>query len=420
MLKNYLKIVFKTLMQKKFFSALNLFGISTTVMIIMIAALIFDNQTAPKPPEVNLDRMLFITRVKTEYENGMSLNALSLKLINKYLKTFKTGALTCTSTEGDFELFTSGRLLRKKIIYTDYPFWSIYQFDFLEGRPFNRSEFDQKESIIVISESLRKQIFKNGPAIGKTITLRMKDFRVVGVVKDVSVTCSHTFADAWAPYTVAPGEAEYTDSWGGGFNLSILPLQKADQQKIIAEIQEIMRKLNVQLRPEKTKIFISGPETSMELYARGYSDHTKFGGLGNYMAKWIGVLLLFMLLPSINLMSLNITRIRERASEIAVRKAFGASRRRLFNQLLAENIILTLTGGLLGLVMAVGVMHLFTYQLLGIESNLGNVPIKIIVNYYIFGLALLTCFVFGILSGVLPALKMSKMNPAEVLKGGSK
>src|SRR6201986_3577300 len=67
----------------------------------------------------------------------------------------------------------------------------------------------------------------------------------------------------------------------------------------------------------------------------------------------IGVFVfLFMLLPTLNLVNINITRIMERSSEIGVRKAFGASSKTLVYQFLVENVILTLLGGLIGIILS--------------------------------------------------------------------
>ncbi len=421
MLLNYLKIVLKTLLQKKFFSALNLFGISTTVMIIMVAALVFDNHTAPRAPEVYLDKMLFVQRVKTTHgDDWITLNGVGLKLIDEYLKKIEPKPLMSASTTEVFELYASGRLQRKKMILTEPSFWSIYQFSFQEGRPFNLSEFSQHEPVIVISRMLRDHFFGSKAAIGQTITIRTKEYRVIGIVDNVPANCSHTYADAWIPYTAGAFDFVGSDDLDGGFSLDILPVNGQSSESIKMAMAESIRRLNIGLHSSDTKVYISGPENSMELFARGYADHTVFGGLTDYLVKWVAALLLFMMLPSVNLMSLNITRIRERASEMAVRKAFGASRMRLFGQLLTENIILTLVGGIIGLVLSVVVIHVFSYQLLGVDVDQGKVALGIQINYYVFGFALITCLVFGLLSGVLPALRMSKLNPAEVLKGGSK
>ena len=70
------------------------------------------------------------------------------------------------------------------------------------------------------------------------------------------------------------------------------------------------------------------------------------------------LMLFFILLPTINLMNINISRIIERSSEIGIRKAFGASSWTLVGQFVVENVILTLIGGVISLILAVFVLHI--------------------------------------------------------------
>src|SRR5436305_14859400 len=75
---------------------------------------------------------------------------------------------------------------------------------------------------------------------------------------------------------------------------------------------------------------------------------------GALQAALLALMLGFMLLPTINLVNINLSRILDRASEIGVRRAFGASSRTLVGQLLIENLVLRLIGAVLGLVLSLG------------------------------------------------------------------
>jgi putative ABC transport system permease protein len=121
---------------------------------------------------------------------------------------------------------------------------------------------------------------------------------------------------------------------------------------------------------------------------------------------------LFMLLPALSLVNINSSRIRERSSEIGVRKAFGATSGALVRQFLVENIFLTLLGGVLGLALAAGALHLINRSGLIAYTEFG-------LNGRVFGGAVLAVLVFGILSGVYPAYKMSKLQAVKALKGES-
>ena len=129
-----------------------------------------------------------------------------------------------------------------------------------------------------------------------------------------------------------------------------------------------------------------------------------------YALTAIGLFALFvMLLPTLNLVNVNITRIMERSSEIGVRKAFGASSRTLVYQFIVENLILTFLVGLIGIVLSVVVMYFINDAKLIANLNLS-------LNFTVLGYAIFTCIFFGLLSGVYPAWRMSKLNIVTALK----
>ena len=121
--------------------------------------------------------------------------------------------------------------------------------------------------------------------------------------------------------------------------------------------------------------------------------------------------LLFMLLPALNLVNLNVTRILERSGEIGVRKAFGAAGRDLVGQFLVENLVLALVGGLLGLGLAAGALAIVN------EAH----PIAYAhfsLSWRVFSWGMALTLLFGLMSGVYPAWKMSRLNPVAALRGG--
>src|SRR4029078_13345432 len=115
-----------------------------------------------------------------------------------------------------------------------------------------------------------------------------------------------------------------------------------------------------------------------------------------FISVTILFVLLFMLLPTLNLVNINISRIMERSSEIGVRKAFGASSRTLVYQFIVENIILTFFGAVLG----IGLSLIFL-QVINGSDLIANLHLTI--NFTVLLYSLIACLVFGLLSGVYPA-----------------
>jgi putative ABC transport system permease protein len=109
------------------------------------------------------------------------------------------------------------------------------------------------------------------------------------------------------------------------------------------------------------------------------------------------------------LINLNVSRIIERSSEISIRKAFGAPSKTILWQFMIENVFVTLLGAFIALV--------FAQIILGIFNRSGLIPYSdLSINYSIFGIGLLLALIFGLMSGVVPAWRMSKLKPAEALK----
>ena len=158
------------------------------------------------------------------------------------------------------------------------------------------------------------------------------------------------------------------------------------------------------------------PETLFDTLGRMFVGSGSGLGTG-YGAKLALVLAIattvFMLLPAVNLMNLNTSRILERASEIGVRKAFGASSRVLVGQFVVENVVLTLVGAALGFVIA-------AWLLSAINASGIIQYASLQLNYRIFAWGVGLALVFGLLSGVYPAWRMSRLHPVEALKGASR
>ena len=123
-------------------------------------------------------------------------------------------------------------------------------------------------------------------------------------------------------------------------------------------------------------------------------------------------MLLFMLLPALHLVNLNIGRIEERTSEIGVRKSFGASTHTLVGQFVAENVLLSLVGAAISLP--------FSWCILGLAAmgGMAYMDVGVLIRTFVYGV-LLAVF-FGVFSGAYPAWKIGRLHPVKALTGREK
>jgi putative ABC transport system permease protein len=260
--------------------------------------------------------------------------------------------------------------------------------------------------VTVISEDTKKQYFGNMPSVvGKYLEADNVQYRICGVVKNVPITLYMLYGDIYLPYTVSKTDYNANKSYMGGYTAILLAATKSDLPAMQREYEEMISRLPM---PDKQFDHIySHADPFITGYVR--TGNEEKSGMA-YALTAVGIFVLFvMLLPTLNLVNINLTRILERSSEIGVRKAFGASSRTLVYQFLVENLILTILGGAIGVSLSIG-----TLQLLNSAHLIPNLTLSL--NFTILFVALLICLVFGLLSGVYPAWRMSRIDVVNALK----
>ena len=408
MLKNYFKIAIAVLRRRKFFTFISLFGISFTLTILLVLTAFIDKVINDNYPDKKRDRSLYISRVELKGKESMNAGGLTYHYINQYVAKMKTPVKVAISSGfGSTNTYVNNRKIVINYKYTNADFWDVLDFAFVEGKPIGRQQTENAERVAVISEDMKKEYFgdDDSPAVGKYIEADIVKYRVCGVVKSLPITSYLLYADLYLPITTSKTKLDADKDYISNYGAIILAKNTGDVPKMKKEYADIV-----------AKIPIPGKEWDhLYSYADSYLEgYVRTGNENNsgvvYAFTAITLFALFvMLLPTLNLINVNITRIMERSSEIGVRKAFGASSKTLVYQFLVENLILTLLGGLIGVFLSVMVMYLINDAHLIANLNLS-------LNFTVLGYALLTCIFFGLFSGVYPAWRMSKLNIVEALK----
>jgi putative ABC transport system permease protein len=408
MLKNYFKIAIAVLKRRKFFTFISLFGISFTLTILLVMTAFIDKVVNDDYPDKKRDRSLYISRMELSGKESMNSSAVSYYYINHYVAKMKTPVkIAISSGFGSTNTYVNNRKIVINYKYTNADFWDVLDFEFVEGKPISKQQTDNAERVTVISEDMKKEYFgdDNSAAVGKYIEADNIKYRVCGVVKSLPITSYVLYSDIYLPITTSKTKLEVDKNYLGNYGAIVLAKNSGDIEKMKKEYAEIVAKLPI---PGKEWDHIySHADSYLEGYVR--TGNEKSSGMV-YALTAISLFALFvMLLPTLNLVNVNITRIMERSSEIGVRKAFGASSKTLVYQFIVENLILTFLGGIIGVILSVVVMYFINDAQFIANLNLS-------LNFTVLGYAILTCIFFGLLSGVYPAWRMSKLNIVTALK----
>jgi ABC-type antimicrobial peptide transport system permease subunit len=260
--------------------------------------------------------------------------------------------------------------------------------------------------VAVITEDMSRAYFHARNGTGRKITFQGNDYEIVGVVKNISFISTPTeTCTVWVPHVfdkfIPNGTYTFTT------DLLVPPSMSVNESK-----ERVSRA--VQYFFENKNIKADFPPRKIKTLAE---EKRSVDGMFRYGAMI--AILLFLLIPAINILSLNNAYTNNRAEEIAIRRTFGASRLHSFLQIMMENLLLVVAGSVIGLVLAAPALKLLARELVK-NSFLGNLTFVERIDYpVIFAGILPAMLVFSLLSGGLPAYLIARRDITRVLKGGT-
>lgn len=418
MYKVYLRQAMQMLRQNKFFSIIYITGTGLAITMVMILAILYYFRTGNIAPETNRDRMLVIQHGKilnkTEGQ-GNGSSRLSYPTIKECFYSMQTPeAVTAILPIGEQTEFIqtpgSDEVYNGLVMGTDVAFWKIFQFRFLAGKPYTEEEFTSGIRKAVVSESLARRLFNTSDATGKTFLLNFEEYQVSGVVEDVPSIAQFCYAEMWIPFTNRLSQiqgSKWCDFILGHMQLYILAKKPGDFDAIRREAEENCRRYSANI-PQYNFVLNEQPDTVLRAWLR--TDSFASPKFMKLFIQIFSVIFLLLLVPSINLTGMTASRMKKRMEELGIRKAFGAQNRTLLLQILYENLLLTLLGGLIGLLISYGLIFMLKGWLLGnydwdgssLTASIDLSP-GMLINPAIFGYTLIFCLILNLMSALVPA-----------------
>lgn len=426
MIKQYIKQAWRALKENPVMSTIAILGTALAICMIMVMVMMHQVKNAPFPPEINRDRTLYIKWMSTSYKDGSgggSNSAVGTKYATEVFKSLKSAEDVAIASYIPNPVIVSEAGKKKGKSYdirvVDEGFWRVFQFDFIDGEPFNKADVDAGLKKAVISESIARNTYGRTDVSGERIMLNYAEYEVQGVVKDVSTLFTSAYSQIWVPlYAQAiPGDNNEEGILGVS-NVFILAHSQKDFDKIRAEIEENRLKYNA--ATEYSEAFYRGQPDDHFTFINRLSSN-KSPNINGVKKQAMITLLLLLIVPAINLSGITNSMMRKRLSELGLRRAFGAPKRLIMSQVFFESLVQTLIGGLIGLILCYGAAYLLksiflkTYMMTFSSGNL-SIDIFSLITPTIFLSALLFCLLLNLISALLPAWKVSRVPIVESLQ----
>jgi predicted permease len=291
-------------------------------------------------------------------------------------------------------LTTADQADKISVIRTSPSLFPLLGVQPLHGRVFTAEEAEQRQRLALISHRFWQARFGGSlDAIGASIFLDGALSRVIGILP----ADYESDDDVWEPYSAYPDWENVRSARGGGPWTVIGRLRpNVTVEQAQAELNAIARGLDEPL-PAAQRPGVSLVPMSLQVI-----------GPRPRMTLWMlaGAVLLVLLTAVTNVASLSLARSASREREIAIRAALGASRARIVRQLLAENLTLAATAGLLGLLVAYAGIRLILVIKPGNLARLHEVSL----DSRVLGFALALCLLSGVLVGLTPAITATRRN----------
>ncbi|WP_455673796.1 ABC transporter permease [Phocaeicola sp.] len=427
MIKQYYKQALAQLRQHPLISIISIAGTALSIFLIMLVVMLQQVRVAPFSPESNRDRFLHVHYMSIGNKNwgdGTSNGPMSVQTARElYKKLTKPEAVTIYSS---FTVSTPVSLpgvpsTTADLRETDDTFFRVFDLQFVSGKPYDEAVFTAGQPVAVITEGISRAIFGTTETVGKEFLLNHAPYRVVGVVKDVSTLADMAYGQVWVPYTSTNlGNEAWEAGHMGLMCTTILAHSRDDFDEIRAEAKRRLNEYNTLLADEGYTLIDRNRPYDQEKQSISFAANQE-PDVAAARRERVIIFIILLLVPAINLSSMTQSRLRQRVSEIGVRRAFGSTRMEMVGQIILENLVISLLAGVVGLIISVvfayaGADMLFA-QPYSMTFNTPTVDTGILLQPSTFLYALLFCFVLNLLSSGIPALRASRTSIVNALGG---
>ncbi|WP_163655581.1 ABC transporter permease [Listeria sp. PSOL-1] len=292
--------------------------------------------------------------------------------------------------------------LSKKIVGTNEEYQAARKLDLNKGRFLLPVDVEYGQKVAVIGSTVAKDLFGFSNPIGETVRLNGLPYKVVGVLKEKGDSMMGSSDDEiFIPIISAQRLLKNT-----GIQSIYIETKTADEVDFVVNTLE--SRLAIKFDDgKKTTDSKDDPTTPKYRVINQQELLTAFNTISATLTSALGAIAaISLIVGGIGIMNIMLVSVSERTREIGIRKALGAKKRAILMQFLIESVVISVVGGIIGILIGAGGASLV--------SNLADMPSGINVGIVIFSFVFSLCI--GVIFGIAPANKASKLRPIDALR----
>ncbi|MFZ2310356.1 MAG: ABC transporter permease [Patescibacteria group bacterium] len=277
--------------------------------------------------------------------------------------------------------------------------FEIDQSTLKSGRVYTEAEDNSGAQVVILGNKIATDLFKQDEPVGKLVRIGSLNFLVIGVYDTSSGLGGGNDDYLWIPLNTAQKKML-------GINYLVEAVIEIEDLKLsdltATEIANTIRRNHNITTPDKDDFIVTTQAQVMDIF------NTIFNSITILL---IAIAAISLIVGGVGIMNIMYVVVTERTSEIGLRKALGAKKYNILQEFLIESVLVTLLGGLIGIIFGA-----FLSWILTIVAVSSGLTWTFIVPLYAIGIGFGVSAIIGIGFGVLPALNAAKLDPIEALR----